>query len=451
MTLPNAVGSLDESLMASQDSTQTQEQIFVTNTRVKNQHLTLAQMRGVIKLFNYYFPKTPGKRMTKDEKNRRWTSYKNKIYQDYKRIITGKFSSEKALIKRYSDPLSFIKYKLKRSTNLNVDDLSEADKQYYFEIGGLEDINQLIKNTYDLDTNIDSIQNMSNNFAHYNSKRRRNSRKRRRINEIQDNDGQNDFEFNRNHNHNHNHNQNQNQNQNVNLGNVNNSNLNRLINGDLQQNDILHTPRINDVQISSVPPRLNINVNSQARSSEKAEKMTEALSFLNDKLDIFEREQLDKKKIEIFEITKQKICATKQSLENCFMNDPHLIGCIPAVEDQIGISFDCWLHKYKHIIVDDRAIQCKSLDTFINQLITLKSDPLEWNNFLTKWKLNRILFNDDFIIIWSKIKEELNIQNPTTNDQNNNKTEHDNNNNDDDNDDVDDDDDDEETDEIKQD
>ncbi len=77
--------------------------VFVTKTSVRNQHLTLSQMRGVKQVWHYYFPKNTGKRMNKDEKNRRWNSYKNKIYQEYSRIITGKFQSEKALIKRYSE------------------------------------------------------------------------------------------------------------------------------------------------------------------------------------------------------------------------------------------------------------------------------------------------------------------------------------------------------------
>ena len=123
MSFPNTFESIDDSIIGSQTSAQTQEQIFVTTNRIRNQHLTLAQMRGVKQIFKHYFPKTPGKRMTRDEKNRRWTSYKNKIYQDYNRIITGKFSSEKALVKRYSEPLSFLKYKLKRSTNLKLSEI----------------------------------------------------------------------------------------------------------------------------------------------------------------------------------------------------------------------------------------------------------------------------------------------------------------------------------------
>ena len=58
--------------------------------------------------------------MSAQEKAQRWVSYKQKILREYRRIVKGKFSSEKALIKRYTQPLDFIKYKLKRSKNLKV-------------------------------------------------------------------------------------------------------------------------------------------------------------------------------------------------------------------------------------------------------------------------------------------------------------------------------------------
>ena len=161
--------------------------------------------------------------------------------------------------------------------------------------------------------------------------------------------------------------------------------------------------------------------------------MTEALINLNDKLDIFEQEQLDKKKIEIFEITKQKLKTMKQELETHFINDPHIIGCIPGIENQLSLAFDCWIDKYKHIIIEDEAISDK-VELFIEQLTILKTDKLEWDTFLSKWKLNRILYKDNFQIIWNKIKKEMNYdcsQNDQIiqNDANNNDTNKNNQNN----------------------
>ena len=363
MSLPNTLESVEDSQISSPSVSQTQ-QLFVTTNSVKNQHLTLAQMRGVIQIFNHYFPKNAKKRMSRDEKNRKWISYKNRIYQEYRRVVVGKYASEKALVKRYSEPLSFIKYRLKRAKNLNVTDLSETDRQYYYEIGGMEDVNELIKLTY----NIDSVEQMSNNFETYN-----NNRKRRRV----ENDQQSPS---RHHDNVHNHNVN-----------------------------ISHSVPINRHHVNDTTNSAQAFNFEPIPKMEKNEKMTEALYVVKDKLDIFEKEQLDKKKIEIFEVTKQKVLAMKQSVEASFMNEPHLIGCIPGIEEQDALAFDCWLGKYRHIIQEEPIVK-RDMETFIKKITILRMDNVEWKDFLAKWKMRRIFYDDDFLTIWTKIKSDLNIQ-----------------------------------------
>ena len=268
MSLPNTYDSQNHSQVQSPSSTQqlTQE-VIVQNGNVSNRHLTYPQIRGVIQIFNHYFPKN-GKRMSKDERNRRWINYKNKIFRDYGRVIAGKLDSEKAYVKRYSKPLDFLKYKLKRSTNLNIKDLpNEADREYYFEIGGLEDVEALKAKTYDI--NYDSIQRVANNFENYNNSRRR---KRRRI------EANNDTS-------NHNHN----------IA----TDTNMVMNSQAQTPQIV----INEPSISGIepipPPLRRSNDNSQ-RTRPKREsnaKLDEALVNLHDKLNTFEQEVLEKKKI----------------------------------------------------------------------------------------------------------------------------------------------------------
>ena len=384
MSLQSTLESIDQSISPSSSQ---QQQIYVTTTSVRNQHLSLAQMRGVIQIFNHYFPKNIKKRMSRDEKNRKWISYKNRIYQEYKRIITGKFSSEKALVKRYSEPLAFLKYKLKRATNLNLNDLSTADREYYFEIGGLQDINELIKKTY----NIDSIEKISNNFSNYNSNRK----KRRRVDLSEEANNQST----------HNDIQNSNQRENHNVRNsqqqiIGGSQLVQQISLDQQADNIMQLPPI------VTQPKI-----------EKDEKLTEALSFLNDKMDIFEREQLDKKKIEIFEMTKQKLLAVRQDIETNLINQPHLIGCLPEIEEQQSLAFDCWLNKHKNVIKDDAAIKGDTKH-LIDQLVVLKMDGIEWKTFLARWKLNRIFSNDDFSVVWNRIKYDLSLTNDERGDEN---------------------------------
>ena len=378
MSLSNTYDSQNNVQMQSPSSQQLTQEIIVQNGVVSNKHLSYAQIRGVVQIFNHHFPKN-GKRMSKDERKRRWLMYRNKIQQEYGRVITGKLESEKAYVKRYSRPLDFLKYKLKRSVNLKIEDLpNEADKEYYFEIGGLEDVQKLINNTYDV--NYDSVQRITNNFENYNNNRSSSRRKRRRI-EI--NENANDNAHNKNHN----------------LSNQSNNNF-------LQPQIIINDAQINE--ISSVPPALSNN-HPQRQKIERDYKVDEALINLSEKLDAFEQDVLDKKKIEIYEITKQRIVAIKNSMETYFINDPHLIGCIPAVENQESIAFDCWMNKYKHIIKDDKEIK-GNFQLIIDQLCLLKSDMSDWTNFLTKWKLYRIFHQDNFRIVWHKIKKELNIQ-----------------------------------------
>ena len=391
MSLHSTLESLDSSSLGSPSSSQ-QQQIFVSTTRVKNQHLTLAQMRGVIQIFNHYFPKNQKKRLNKEEKNRRWISYKNRIYREYKRIITGKFSSEKALVKRYSEPLAFLKYKLKRNTNLQVTDLSKSDQDYFHEIGGVDDVNDLIKLTY----NIDSVEKIAQNYQTTNS-----SRKRRRLNELSDS-----VTLMRNNSQNQNHNHNE------------------ILSSDAQdyERNITFPPSLQN------PPQLQ-PLAEQLKFEENVENdpLPDALNILNEKLDVFEREQMDKKKIESFEISKQRLAALKSSIESQLIHDPHLIGCIPGVENQETLAFDCWVNKYKDIIANDVSIK-DSIEIFIEQVTVLKSEVPEWMAFVNRWKLNRILFNDDFNKVWTKVKSDLGLQvaehQPNVNSQNVNIAQH---------------------------
>ena len=374
MSLNSTFDSIDSFPASPAMSQNNSQQIFVSNSNVRNQHLTHSQMRGVKQIFCHYFPSNTGKRMDKNEKNKRWNSYKNRIYREYGRIITGKFASEKALIKRYSDPISFIKYKLKRSVNLNVSDLSQADQDYFHEIGGIDDINQLILRTH----NLDSVQKTSNNYQSY----LHGNRKRRRLNNTKNG-------------------------QNTNT----NTNSNNRQNNDNDDDGVVQVP---PTVIIPIDGTTNIIPHPKNESgATEGVKLLPALSFLQDKLDIFEQEQLEKKKIEIFEITKQKVLALAQSIETQFNQFPHMIGCIPGITgtDQEKLAFNCWLNKYKNIIKQDRIFKDGyiSLEIFMKQIAVLQTDVLAWYTFFTKWRLNRILCDDKFETVWMKMKSDLNL------------------------------------------
>ena len=375
-----------------------------SNARPKrNQHLSLAQMRGVIQIFNHYFPKKPKKRLNRNEKQERWKSYKQRIYREYGRVINGQFASEKALIKRYSDPLTFLKYKLKRATNLKISDLSPLDQDYYREIGGIPDVNELIRKTY----NIDSVEKMTTRV----------NKRPRLLMETQDTNestfSQNYYEEidERNYNNDHNHNRNRNYYPKQNNTKRNVQNLQYINNHNNNDNQF----RNNFVDLSTIPPQLSATPkvrNLKKEKTEHSKNIDTALRTLNNKMDIFEQEVLDKKKLETFEITKQKFLSLKNCLNLLLKEEPQLIGFIPGIgscNEQIENAFYHWLNEHKEILKKEI-----DFESFIQQIITLKSDVIEWNEFLCKWKLLRI-FNDDWCNVWKQIKKDMNIETNTNN------------------------------------
>ncbi len=184
---------------------------------------------------------------------------------------------------------------------------------------------------------------------------------------------------------------------NTNNNNNNNSNSNNSNNTNNRDNQ-------------EIPPPLVIEPKTEEEKGGES-KLTHALSILNDKLDIFEREQLDKKKIEMFEVTKQKILSLMKCVESEFINSPHLIGCMPGINgpDQEKLAFNCWLNHFKKHILKDTCIKSITMDFFIQQIISLQTDHSAWHSFYVHWILNRILYDDKFSVIWSQMKMYLNI------------------------------------------
>lgn len=338
--------------------------------------VTFATMRGVINLFNHYFKQTDEfgnkKKMSRVEKQRRWVSYKQKIWNDYGRQINGTYASEQALIRRYSDPLTFLKYRLKRATNLVISELSEEDQAYYKEIGGTDDVQQL----YHRQRNIDSL----SNFTQPPLKRQRNA-----PHQVQSNRNYNQRMFT------------------PEIQILNEQNFR------VDNNHNRHVPAINQLHFSNKPTTQNCPPRTLNLKTENVEKDLDlAMDKLNDNLDIFEQEQLLKKKIEAYEITKEKVRALMIGIKTLLSTQPEMIGAIPGIgglDEQLILFFDFWLKQNKTIILED--VTSKSL--LMSQLTLFRSDAQEFNAFLQKWKLMRIFNDNSFLPVWNWMKEELNI------------------------------------------
>ena len=274
---------------------------YLTNVKTQ-QHLSHAQARGIIPLFNYYFrtkdSKGRTKRLPKQEKDTRWRHYKTKVYKQYNRLVKGTFNSEAALIKRYSDPISFLKYRLKRVRDLNVTDLSETDQDYYREIGGLSDVEM----TMYKQANIDSISKSADIAANGIQIGEPPEWKRRRISDEHDN----------------------------------NSNSKE----EQSQHNVLDltSPRF-------FAPRLysekNIPSLTQQPKSENLP-LDHALNKLSKNLTEYEEEQIQKKKELAVLLTNEKTKAYMSMYALKLSTHPELLGLLPSssLEDQLTAGID---------------------------------------------------------------------------------------------------------------
>ena len=317
--------------------------------------------------------------MDQREKQAKWMSYKKKMLEQYGRKIKGKFESEQAYIKRYSNPLEFLKYKLGRSRNLNLNDLKPSALEYYKEIGGLDDVDELIKRQ----TNIDSLGKAAKVLP-----------KKRRFIEIESPASETiDFSFQSEHH-------------------------------DLNNHNVTQS-----MQIHSMPPPLSQAMSSQSvqLKKESNQKIDVALEQLNGGLNVFEKELLEKKKSEAYQVSLQKINAIHDHLIETYRSNPELIGCVIGagnMEDQLACAFDVWLKKHRPQIKN----KVKNFEMFIDQVVLAKQDHQEWLSFVSRWKIERILKGDEFTSVWRYVRLYLNVEQiidntETENDKNENDSE----------------------------
>ena len=351
-----------------------QEMQILSRART-TQHLTHAQARGIVKLFQYYFKERDSmgriKRLSKQEKARRWKIYKTKVYSQYNRLIRSEFSSEAALVKRYSDPMSFLKYKLKRYRNLNVSDLKPEDQEYYHEIGGVDDLEEMRRRQANIDS-IPKSEQQSMIAAGMDVDQNTLNVQSAMLQDVQDQTGP---EMNDNQNHNHNYNQNP---QNVNIRNI-----------------------------SSVPPRWE-SVIPQSSQITVEPKIDATLEQIHQNYSVFEKEKMDKQRDVANILTKEKTKAFLSMVSEQMSSKPEILGMMPglSMKQQLFVGFHAWVSHHRARIIElgyDKNILCQ-------QLAFLKGDNLDTVLFLQHWKMQRILFADDFHLVWRFICVALNLK-----------------------------------------
>ena len=363
-----------------------QEMEILSKART-TQHLTHAQARGIVKLFTYYFKERDSrgriKRLSKQEKARRWKLYKIKVYQQYNRLIKSEFTSEAALVKRYSDPMSFLKYKLKRYRNLKVSDLTREDQDYYKEIGGLEDLEEMKRRQANIDSipkgeqqafpiqaNSSSSNNMIVDQTDINVQQM-----------LLDAAARNQRLENLSRNHNI-------------------SNRNRNNHGNIMVESI--PPPVNNRIINSMPP-----LSSQQTMEPKIDA---TLEEIHQNFNDFEREQLEKKRDTAQLLTQVKTKAFLNMVSEELSTKPQIIGMLPGLQlkHQLLCAFHGWISNNI-----DRILQIGyNKSNLCQKLSFLKGDNEDTLIFLQQWKLQRIIHKDDFRIVWEFTARSLNIRKP---------------------------------------
>lgn len=345
---------------------------------------TLVQMRGIIPVWNYYFemPVVNGKkkRMKSAERAARWETYKCKMIKEFKRPMNKEFDSERTLIQRYTNPLKFLKYKTGKIHSLDPSELDDESFEYYKEIGGTDDVHQMLL----LDANIDGLEAATRNLPR--------KRKHDEMIEIMDDEStvtmssQNENNDNRNHNRN-------------------GSQMNEF--GDVidEDYDLPQNSSALNTTVTSVSSLGNVPIENI-----KQERMDTALNTLRDGLKIYERELLDKKKTETFELFQEKMRAVEEHASGIYREKPELIGAMVGaspLKDQLNIAFDLWvsdnIQKIKERVWD--------LKDFWDQILAAReADEEQWNKNLSKWKFKRIVLGNEFDVTWNFIVTEFGVE-----------------------------------------
>lgn len=323
----------------------TDAQSVTTSSRVGNRkpHTPYSKVRGIVALYKQYFPDKDEygrkRRMSRKEMESRFKGYKVAVFRDYGRRVKGTLNSEKTYIKRHTEPLSFLKYKLKRAKNLDVMDLTLADRLYYHEIGGKDGVDD-IEGYFNDQPNVDSISSALGPPA-----------QRRRLN----------------------------------------STCSSVISEPL-------VVTLEDVEASvlAIPPKL------------ETPQFTDTLKEILNKTTAYEREQIEKKKVEVQTLFGEKCAIMVKHVQKCLEEHPELIGFIPLTsgEEQGTNALDYWIKQHASEIKS----QIRDISLFLIQVGALRSSDDDWRAFVHGWKLRRLMYDDEFSAVWKWMVTELNLE-----------------------------------------
>jgi hypothetical protein len=134
-----------------------------------------------------------------------------------------------------------------------------------------------------------------------------------------------------------------------------------------------------------------------------------SLRALKSGMDQHELEMLQKKNAEVDSTTRQKVGAMTDSIKQLFLEQPGMIGSVPGLDHQVTLAFNLWLCQFKPAILLDPLIAA-DYDGFARRLMALKRNNDIWQSFVERWRLARILYDDDFGLVFNTVKGGLSIK-----------------------------------------
>lgn len=124
-----------------------QERSVLEIVKSTKSSLTIPEARGTVRLFNAFFKQKKG--YPRFVESGKWKMYKKIIFTEYNRIINGSYMSEVAKIRKYSSPVAFLRHKCKNVHKLKLHGLTPQEVEYYKEIGGVTDVDELFRRNRD--------------------------------------------------------------------------------------------------------------------------------------------------------------------------------------------------------------------------------------------------------------------------------------------------------------
>ena len=329
-----------------------------TQRKKRGRHMSLAQIRGIIRVYKSNFEQmVDGKKrkFSKEVKEQKFKAYKKQLLHEFGRKMAGTLKSEKKFIKLYTDPLTFLTAKNGKNATLDPSKLDPDQYVYYKEIGGTDDVEELFLRRSNVDSMSQAMQMLPQ------------KRRRQHVVALEGEES--------------------------------------LASTHLSDEDVLDDFQLPPALSQRIMPPLESSQTTNSKMK-RAQPRDAALHQLSDGLAIHEQQLFEKQKREAYQMLTQRMNAMSDHTQTELEKKPQMIGCgIGRLDDQMNIAFDMWIHEHLSEIKE----RIRDIQDLARAVFQKRQHPDSWSTFLADWKLQRIISENDFTTIWGVIANHLEI------------------------------------------